>query len=293
MAKKKPQAVPRKVQRKDGASLANIEIVEGYKRDLMKLPPKKICVVGTCPSRLLAPFDDITWKIWTIGPGGADTNRWEALFEVHGKESWPDSFGEYMEMLANTKPPKEIWTEHAIPDWPANKVIPKDELFKKYGRMWFSSSISYALAMAMEENVTDLGIYGIDLESGEEYRAQFVGARYFIDVARLAGVNIHMPEGCGLLREPTAYPEGWETHLGHTIQSKLQFLQGMHAQKTAEHGNLAAQINGIAGEIAAFNFMKDMYVIHGEPPDAPVQQKIANLTLEQKLERMLFLLESK
>ena len=158
-----------------------------------------------------------------------------------------------------------------MPDWPANVVFPKDQLYKKYGRVWFTSSISYALALALEENVTDLGIFGIDLESGEEYKGQFLGARYFIDLAHLCGVNIILPKGCGLLRDPLPYPNSYESHIAQTIDSKIAYLSQIAAQLREQHGQIAAQVNRVEGEIGAFNFMRQLYVIGGESADRRIE----------------------
>jgi len=273
-------------------SFAGMQLTPGYRPELQKLPQKKIAILGTCPSRLQAPVGDISWEIWTIGPGGKNSNRWERLFEIHGKGSWPEGFREYLEELKAEKPPKIIYTEEPMPDWPANVVFPKQAMFEKYGRMWFTSSIAYALAMALEENVTDMGCWGIDLESGEEYRSQFTAAKYFLHLARLAGVNMWLPEGCGLLRDPHPYPEAWESHLAQTIMAKQDFLQQILSSKTTQHGQLAAEINHISGELAAFEFIKKTYVIGGEQADArlPTTQKPS---LESKIDMLIALLRSK
>lgn len=275
----------------DEAPQEGVEIVEGYKPASRPPTQKKIAVLGTCPSRSLAPVDDLSWEIWTIGPGGKNANRWEALFEIHGDGSWPVGFRDYLEELKQEKPPKRIFTENPMPEWPANVVYPKGEMFAKYGRMWFSSSIAYAVALAIEEGATDLGIYGIDLESGEEYISQFTGAKYFINLARLAGVNIHMPEGCGLLRDPNPYPDAWETHLAATLQAKIDYLNQVRAEKQQQHATLAAEINQVSGELAAFDFIKQRYVINGEDPGRRAPDMVPRPTVEGQLEKIVGLLE--
>lgn len=220
----------------------------------------KVIVLGTTPSRFSAPIADESWKVWTIGPGGKDANRWDRLFEIHGSHethSWPEDFKGYLNDLSNVKPPQEVWmmdtAEQSMGwwshrhkktpsqlkaditgDWSAVKVIDRDGLFRKYGRMWFSSSISWCIAQAIEEGVTDLWLAGIDLESGEEYISQFVGAKFFITYARLKGINVYMPKGCGLERDPTAYPDRYETEMANAVYARL------------ERGN--AMLNGIRAE---------------------------------------------
>lgn len=260
-------------------------VMEGYKREVRNKPVRKIGILGTCPSRGAAPLNDLSWEFWTIGPGGKNSNRWERLFEIHGNGRWPDGFAQYLDELKAVQPPQIIYTEEAMPEWPANVVYPKAQMFAKYGQTWFTSSIAYAIALALEDNVTDLGIWGIDLESGEEYRKQYAGARHFIDLARLAGVNVYMPKGCGMLREPSPYPEGWETHLAATLDSKLAYLGGIAAEKRAQHGQLAAEINCIEGEMSMASFLREVYVLDGTNPNDP--GPLPERTLDAKVDMLL------
>jgi hypothetical protein len=262
-------------------------VMDGYKREIRDKPPRKIGILGTCPSRGAAPLNDLSWEFWTIGPGGKNSNRWERLFEIHGNGRWPDGFVHYLQELKEVEPPRIIYTEEDMPEWPACVVYPKLQMFEKYGRSWFTSQIAYAVAMAIEENVTDLGIWGIDLESGEEYRKQYAGARHFIDLARLAGVNVYMPKGCGLMREPVPYPEGWETHLAGMIDSKIEYLTGISNEKTTQHQQLSAEINQLNGEITAFRFLREVYVLDGVDPNDPGE--LPEHTLEWKVDQLLAL----
>lgn len=260
-------------------------VIKGFEKEGREKPPRKIGILGTCPSRGMAPLDDLSWEIWTIGPGGKNSNRWDRLFEIHGNGYWPEGFREYLGELAEVKPPRIIYTVDHMPDWEANVVIPKQQLFEKYGRTWFTSSIVYAIALALEEGVTDLGLWGIDLESQEEYQKQFAGARHFIDLARLGGVNLYLPEGCGLLREPNPYPDGWETHLAGTLDAKIEYLQMMCDEKSALHGQLAAEINNINGEISMAKFLRSVYVLDGTNPNDPKEFEGPNL--ESKVDMLL------
>lgn len=270
-----------------------IEVIEGISPELQNIPQKKIAICGTCPSRGFAPIKDLSWEIWTIGPGGKNVHRWERLFEIHGTDSWPEGFREYLDELKAENPPKIIYTEDPMPDWPANVVFPKQQMFDKYGRMWFSSTIAYAVAMAIEENATDIGLYGIDLESGEEYQSQFTGAKFFLHLARLAGINIHIPQGCGLSRDPNPYPDAWETHLAMTLDSKMEYLGQLAGEKRALHGQLSAEINHLDGEIAAFNFIKERYVIHGEDPGRRAPNQAAKMSDSTKLDLLLDILKTR
>ena len=275
---------------------------------------KKICILGTTPSRSLAPFDEPDWQMWTIGPGGSDAPgmRWERLFEPHGPTTWPrgfnrllkefeamnlpeamtqhvkglrglskdtptgtlpEGFDGYLKMLSEVQPPKIVYTTEPMPDWPANRVIDKHAMWRKYGKTWFSSSISYALAQALDEGVTDLGIYGIDLESGEEYRSQWIGAKHFIDLARDRGVRVYMPQGCGLLREQAAYPDCYETNLYFAVEAKLIHLNALHDRTKAEFDHVLAEIHRREGALVILGGATD--------PDQAVKDRMAALEREK------------
>ena len=275
----------------DLADNPKIEVLSGYKRDGQVLRPRKIAILGTCPSRMQAPVNDPMWEVWTIGPGGKNANRWERLYEVHDQRTWPAGFNEYVDELAKVKPPQKIFVKEEMPFWPASVVYPRGERINKYGAMWFGSQISYALADAVEECPSDIGLFGIDLEAGEEYQAQFVGCKYFMQLAQLAGINLHLPAGCALLRDPSPYPDAWETHLAATLDSKLEYLRAILGEKTAQHGTLAAEINSINGEISMAEFLRNLYVLHGINPLQSGPDKRA-LTDGNKLDLILDSLRS-
>lgn len=226
----------------------------------------------------MAPFQDDSWEIWTIGPGGRDVpgHRWDRLYEIHGagrNHTWPADFAEYLDFLSKIEPPKQIVTIRPIQEmladwayrngkentseitgpWKANVVLNKDFLMHKYKRMWMSSSFSWAMAQALEEGVTDLGIYGVDLEAGEEYVTQFAGARHFIDLAQHIGVEIHMPPFCGLWRDPAPYPDRWETYEALWFQNRITMLTNLASHKQAEMDDIRANMHRREGAAQALS----------------------------------------
>lgn len=243
-------------------------------------PRKKIAILGTTPTRMDAPIDDKSWEIWTIGPGGMNAHRWDRLFEIHS--TWPANFGErpdpdnggtsYLNDLSLVKRPQvvysvlpmpvamEVWAArhgkdkdwlktHITGDWDANTVIDRASLFEIHGTSFFTSSISFAMALAIGERASDIGVFGIDLESGEEYIAQKPGCLHFIRVARLLGINIHLPKGSGLLVEPSPYPDKNESYLGNLLERKLGWLNATLNQQRQEHAECAMMMHRVEGAL--------------------------------------------
>jgi len=221
------------------------------------------------------PIGSPDWQHWTIGPGGKDAHPWDRLYEMHN--TWPADFAGYLNDLSLVKSPQQVVTfnpmaqaiqvwadEHGKPDpakflkdsikgdWSSNFVYPKEAMLTKYGRrMWFSSSISWLIVQAIEEGASDIGLWGIDLESGEEYISQFVGCAHFIDLARLAGVNVHLPAGCGMMRDPNPYPDRYETHLALTLERKKKWLEHVLAEKTVQFEALKTEMYRREGAVIA------------------------------------------
>ena len=257
-------------------------------------PVKKIAIFGTTPSRGEGPHQDNSgWERWTIGPGGKDAHNWDRLFEVHG--TWPESFKDYLNDLSQVKKPKQVifmpqpqgpahswqsaiafWKrENKIPDdfikgdWEAVVRYPREEILEKYGRcMWFSSSIAWAICLAIEEGATDIGLWGIDLESGEEYIAQFVGCAHFLDLARIIGINVHLPRASGLLRDTTPYPDRCENLMALTTEKKAKWIEGILATMEPQYDGQKADVHRQEGRLLA------MQQLGAKPEDVTEAQRV-------------------
>ena len=254
---------------------------------------KQIAILGTTPSRLDAPIQDPDWAIWTIGPGGKDAHRWDRLYETH--TVWPEDFADYLNSLSNVKAPQivrsivpmkirmEHWahrcgkdaawlTEKVTGDWSANSVIDREPLFDRYRKMWFSTSICYAIVDAMEDHVargsvpksTIIGMFGIDLESDEEHISQFIGAAHFLDICRLIGIDLVLPAGSGLERDLNPYPDRYETFLALTYEKKLKLLNGLIAQCEQEVEGRRMMLHRIEGALLK---VREIKTAHPESVD--------------------------
>lgn len=254
----------------------------------------------------MAPFNDESWEIWTIGPGGRDIpgHRWNRLYEIHGvgrNHTWEAGFAEYLDFLSKIEPPQQVITIRPIREmlrdwanqhghteeklkslvtgpWEAASVIDRHRLTEKYGKMWMSSSFSWAMAQALEESVIELGVYGVDLETGEEYVSQFAGARHFIDLAKCLGVKIHIPPFCGLIRDPNPYPDRWETYEALWFQNRIVMLTNFANQKQAELDDIRANIHRREGAVRTLEDIAKNYdgKVQKDAQDASAQLQTEN-----------------
>ena len=188
---------------------------------------KKIAILGTSPSWKKAPFDDPSWEIWACNQFALGLERCECIFEIHRRWNLDDRKSpdkKYLEDLAKIERPRKVFSIVPI-GGRANIVLDRKDLFKRYGAIWFSSSFGYMIARAIDEKAGEIGFWGIDMESREEYVVQQAGMLHLIDVARRGGIKINIPDYSLLNREPIPYPDRFETTLALFLEERAQRIK--------------------------------------------------------------------
>ena len=197
---------------------------------------RKIAVVGTTPSQKDAPIWNYDWEIWTCNRAGLSLGRWDRLFEIHRIWDYesPEAKADYLKKLGEVKPPKIVVSIVPIPGVKSGVILDREKLFAKHGSVWFSSSIAYELACAIDEKPDEIGIWGVDMESTEEYLGQFPACDHFVRVARASGIKVTLPTDCTLLRQPSPYPDRFETIQALVLEKKAALVTKLIADHEAE-----------------------------------------------------------
>lgn len=192
----------------------------------------KVAILGTAPGWRDAPFKDKSWQIWVCNRAGLTMTPFDKIFEIHKNWDYENAKAKekYLADLKAIKPPQEVISIVPL-DGPANVVIDRDGLFKKYGSIWFSSSFGYMIAHALELKAKEIGFWGVDLEGREEYVVQFSGVRHLIEIAKERGVKVHIPDRSTLNREPIPYADRFETPLAYILERNAE--RGEKAVKKA------------------------------------------------------------
>jgi len=189
----------------------------------------KVALVGTCPSsRMLAPYDDQSWEIWACSPDNAygrlpRVTKW---FEIHGDLTWPESdewgASKYVGWLNEQQFPI-----YAIDQSVIKKALtfPKDELLRKFGHFFFTSTFSWAFAHALTKGAEVIGLYGIDMSVASEYAHQRPGLQHFIWLASQAGVEVVAPDESDILQPPALYGYSDATPMGRKLAVRERELQ--------------------------------------------------------------------
>ncbi len=232
----------------------------------------KIAIIGTAPSSMhLAPQGDPSFKIWACSPGTyATLGRCDAFFELHRWE--PGEIGkphtqkpwfspEYVAWMARQH---TVWMFDAVPEIPGSRRLPVEDLTAKYGTLFFTSSIAWMIACAIEDilearaNGADEGhsiaLYGIDMAATEEYGYQRAGCQHMLLLAAHLGINIIVPPESDLLRPMPLYGIDESTPWMIKLTARNRELQSRLANAQNNHANLTREIAFLQGAIDDNNY---------------------------------------
>lgn len=199
----------------------------------------KVAIIGKAPSsRLLAPFDDPEFQIWSLSDNHTVLPRWDRWFELHDLDRYKKDYGVYYDWLcAQPAAEKPIYVAQARDEIPAGVPYPKDYIVGKYGR-YFTNSISWMAALAIDEMSKDnsggheMHFYGVDMAQNTEYSHQRPSCEYFLGVAHGLGIKIHVPGESDLLKCARLY--AFDTNRGE-LDAKLRARARELQQRQAGH----------------------------------------------------------
>lgn len=171
---------------------------------------KKIALIGSAPSSVaLAPYDDPSWTIWSCSPGARPyLKRINMHFEMHLWEPQKPWFStEYVDWMA--KLPVPVMMIEPVAAIPSSIAYPKDEILARFGveGIWFfTSSLAWMIALAIESGADEIGLWGVDMSAAEEvYTGQRAGCQYFIGKALARGIKVTVPQQSDLMRPSPLY----------------------------------------------------------------------------------------
>ncbi len=187
-----------------------------------KEAPRKIAIIGTAPSSIeLAPYDDLDWEIWGCSPGTVHMKRIDTFFELHrfvsGGVSFPLDYIKYLAAFDGT-----VWMTVERDEIPNSKEFPWQELVGIYGPYFFTSSIAWMMAMAIEMRPSEISLYGIDMGATTEYFDQKLGCQYFATLAKARGIDVYVPPESDLLRPNPLYGVCQNSHAWIKDTTKLK-----------------------------------------------------------------------
>jgi len=146
-----------------------------------------------------APYNDKTWEIWALNRRLDLYSRYDLHFELHNTTNCHVNYSEFIKNNGC----KTVVTG-VDPRFTEAIIYPKEEIIEKYGD-FFTNSMSWMIAYAIEVGATDIGLWGIDCLDRVEYVQQRPSIMFMLGIAKGKGINLHFPEKCKLFRKDKIY----------------------------------------------------------------------------------------
>lgn len=161
----------------------------------------KVAVIGLSPSTHdLAPWGYPEWKKWGLPWDEGYWPRMDRLFEMHDMRLLKSEHSRrrhgYFDRLRECE---TLYMQNETDEVPNAIRYPFEEVAKTTGYYW-NSSIAYAMALAIHEGASEIGIYGVDMKGDDEYGYQKPNMEYLIGLARGKGITVSIPDASPLCK---------------------------------------------------------------------------------------------
>lgn len=182
---------------------------------------RRIAIVGFGHTAMSLPVDDPGLEIWAMnGFWRVSATDFKLDLPEERVSLWLDmhtiGFTRQYGVRAGIGDAQERWLEkphpfpvlsiETNPAWPSVERYPIEEVLAKFGRDYFTSSVAYAIALALHlDDVAEISLWGIDLIDETEYGDQRPCAEYWIGRAEAMGIKIVIPELSALLKQRIRY----------------------------------------------------------------------------------------
>lgn len=225
---------------------------------------KEVALLGFAESWKQAPFDDPNVVIVGLNELHKYVPRWDVWFELHDHETLGVTKRDlsdaeqkrHLEWLSRDHQ-KPIFMQDCFCDgtFPSAVRYPLDAMCQTFGR-YFTSTIGYMLAWAIDQGFQKIGLYGIDLASDVEYMHQRPNAEYLIGLARGMGREVYIPSEAALLKASHLY--GYQKAPGESGALKEKVAK-YRASMNEKRDHTLATLNTLDGAIQASDeFLKIM-----------------------------------
>lgn len=238
----------------------------------LKTTKTKIALIGSAPSSVnLAPLNDPSWYIFGCSPGAygvagpksdawLEIHRWEPQIPGHVGTGKPWFSPEYCEFLCRHP---LVFTVEPITEVQNHVVFPFHDLIAKYGPYFFTSSLAWMLAMAIEQDgVEEIALFGVDMAAHEEYQYQRPGCHHFLTLAMQKGIRVTVPPESDLLQPPFLYGFGETSPMMIKLTARQRELQARLQNADMRVQQARDEATFIRGALDDIDYMIKTWVTH-------------------------------
>ena len=229
-------------------------------------PTRKIALLGSAISSVsLAPFHEPGWEVWACSPANRGIPRADLWFELHNIEvKKREGLTEYLEWLG--KQPFKCFMQAVSPEFPNSVEYPLKAVITKYGPFWWTSQLSFMIALAIEQKPKAIGLYGVDMAANSEYNQQRLACQFFLREALNAGIGLVVPPESDLLEPAPLYgycesSRQWRKYRARELElrGRIANLEAEANAKNAERAHLLGALDDMAYHQAHWANRRDFY----------------------------------
>jgi hypothetical protein len=187
---------------------------------------RNIAIVGTGDGWQECPFDRESWVIAKSIMMKTPPKRIDMMFNMDPLDEMAsfDKHSRFRAVYTKEEFIKRIneigvpfVTSKAHPDVKRSLEFPLKEVFRKYGVMYFTNTISFMIAYAMYLGVDSIEFWGVNQAGAMEYLTERKGVEFWLGLAAGTGVRIEIKGNSPLLHDPLVY--GYRKTEGELIDS--------------------------------------------------------------------------
>ena len=183
---------------------------------------KKVAIIGFATNTIhLVPWDNPEFELWGLNQGHMNfQRRADRWFEMHLPQYTADVRDpDYLQFL--TQCPIPIYMIEPYDEYPNSVRFPIEEAIRYGGRDYFTSSISFMLALAGLEGFSEVHIYGVNLAIGDEYFYEKPCAEWWIGRLEGSGVKVVIPMASALVKQAHRYGYSVDNRPGQMTKALL------------------------------------------------------------------------
>ena len=218
---------------------------------------KTAAIIGSHPdTRGLFDFERTDCDVWcfneTVSSGEIP---WaSAVFQLHLPTVWRALSKHYDWLRTQTK--AEVIMQQVYADVPKATRYPIEEV-EKLGYRYLTSSVAYAIALAIVRGYERIELYGIEMETNTEYGYQRQGLAYWVGMAAGLGIDVvHVSEK--FWRAPLyGYEDNIRVPLEY-YEKRIAELQEKYEEQKEQSEKLIFDVNAVVKR-----FVKDFKADQG------------------------------
>ncbi len=154
---------------------------------------RKIAVCGSAVSSVgLTPYNDPEWEIWACSPANKSMPRVDVWFELHNPDlKVREGLTEWLQWL---KLQPVVYLQQAYEGYPGGRKYPLEAIVDRWGPYWWTSQLSFMLALAIEQEPHTIGVFGVDMAANSEYNQQRLACQFFLQhIMTKTNINLFLP----------------------------------------------------------------------------------------------------